>query len=652
MRDDRFEPRIGKMRAVRSKRGRKYLNAVLAAAMRAGFSDRKGQRRFVGSRLGRGAAVGRVLGARNPHPGLRSRRAVVKTRLVRLAGKGIGGAIAHLRYVQRDGVGRDGGTGELYSAREDRADGKRFLGRCEGDRHQFRFIVSAEDGAEYDDLRPLIRRFMARMEEDLGTALDWVAADHADTLHPHTHVILRGKDDRGADLVIAPEYIAHGMRERVRELVSLDLGPRTDREIEARLRLQVGAERLTAIDRRLLRAADGDRVIVAGGETMFDRALEAGRLRKLGALGLAKETDGGRWRLAEGLEGLLRELGERGDLVRTLQRALTAAGLDRAPGAQHVFDPGPGRALIGRVVGRGLDDEQRDRHYLIVDGIDGRAHYARIGVGDAVEALPEGAIVRLMPREGGLRDSDRTIAAIAAANEGRYSQALHRRHDPGATQAFVEAHERRLEGLRRSLRLGRDGHGTWSLPTDYLARLERHVARAAREAPASVEVLSPVRIERLPDHDGATWLDDVLAGGDAVPAREAGFGREVRSALVLRRAWLLEQGLAAEDQGEVVPGVGAVATLRRRELLRVAAGLARETGKDFFDAGEGMRVEGVVARRLDLASGRFAIIENSREFSLVPWRPVLERAMGRPVSGIVREAGTSWTIGRGREIER
>ena len=202
------------------------------------------------------------------------------------------------------------------------------------------------------------------------------------------------------------------------------------------------------------------------------------------------------------------------------------------------------------------------------------------------------------------------------------------------------------------MRLGRDGHGTWSLPTDYLARLERHVARAAREAPASVEVLSPVRIERLPDHDGATWLDDVLAGGDAVPAREAGFGREVRSALVLRRAWLLEQGLAAEDQGEVVPGVGAVATLRRRELLRVAAGLARETGKDYYDAGEGMRVEGVVARRLDLASGRFAIIENSREFSLVPWRPVLERAMGRPVSGIVREAGTSWTIGRGREIER
>jgi type IV secretory pathway VirD2 relaxase len=652
MRDDRFEPRIGKMRAVRSKQGRKYLHAVLAAAMRAGFSDRKGQRRFVGSRLGRGAAVGRVLGARDPHLGLRSRRAVVKTRLVRLAGKGMGGAIAHVRYVQRDGVGRDGGTGELYSAGEDAADGKAFLGRCADDRHQFRFIVSAEDGAEYEDLRPLIRRLMARMEEDLGTELDWVAADHADTLHPHTHVILRGKDDRGADLVIAPEYIAHGMRERVRELVSLDLGPRTDREIEARLRYDLGAERLTEVDRRLLRAADDDRVIVAGGKTMFDRALQAGRLRKLATLGLADELDGGRWRLAEALDDALRALGERGDVVRTMQRALTTGGLERAPGAQHVFDPASGQELVGRVVARGLDDEHRDRHYLVVDGIDGRAHYVRIGAGDAVEALPGDAIVRLVPRAGGVRESDRTIAAIAMASGGRYSADLHRLHDPGATPTFVEAHGRRLEALRRSLRLERDGDGVWAVPADYLARVERHEARGLRERPVVVEVLSPLRLEALPDHDGATWLDDVLAAGDGSPARDAGFGREVRSALSLRRAWLLRQGLASEEHGELVLGAGSVATLRRRELLRVAAGLAGETGKDFVEAGHGMRVEGVVARRLDLASGRFALIENSREFSLVPWRPVLERAMDRPVSGVVRDAGTSWTIGRGREMER
>src|SRR3546814_13655226 len=71
------------------------------------------------------------------------------------------------------------------------------------DRHQFRFIVSPEDGADYEDLKPLTRRLMTRMEEDLGTKLDWVAVDHFNTGHPHTHIILRGRDEKGADLIIA-----------------------------------------------------------------------------------------------------------------------------------------------------------------------------------------------------------------------------------------------------------------------------------------------------------------------------------------------------------------------------------------------------------------------------------------------------------------
>jgi hypothetical protein len=47
-----------------------------------------------------------------------------------------------------------------------------------------------------------------------------------------------------------------------------------------------------------------------------------------------------------------------------------------------------------------------------------------------------------------------------------------------------------------------------------------------------------------------------------------------------------------------------------------------------------------------MASGRFAVIEKSREFTLVPWRPELERCVGKLVSGIVRGDGISWTVGR------
>jgi type IV secretory pathway VirD2 relaxase len=652
MSDNEFEPRVGKMRSVRSRRGRKYLHAVLAAAMRAGLSEAKGRRGFVGSRLGRGAAAARLLASRDPHRGVRGRRAIVKTRLVRLAGKGIGAAAAHLRYIQRDGVGRDGGTGELYAAREDAADGKAFLERCEGDRHQFRFIVSVEDGAEYSDLRPLLRRLMARMEEDLGTSLDWVAADHADTLHPHTHVILRGKDERGEDLVIAPEYIARGMRERVAELVTLDLGPRTDREIEARLRLDIAAERLTGLDRKLLREMDGEHTVNVGGRSPFDRALRAGRLRKLAALGLAEDIGGGRWRLSSEAEATLRSLGERGDIIRTMQRALGEQGMDHSSVGQRIYDPGADEPLTGRVLARGLGDEHRDRHFLIVDALDGRAHYVDIGPGDTVEPLPAGAIVRVAPRMVGVRESDRTIAAVGAANGGRYSVELHLAHEPGASEAFVAAHVRRLEALRRPLALEREADGTWAIGEDFVGRVEEHENRLTRRLPVAVEVLSPVPLEGLPEHNGATWLDRALASGEDPPTRDAGFGREVRSALALRRAWLLREGLAAEEQDRFVLRSGAVAALQRRELLHVAAEVARETASEFVQPGEGMRVAGTLRRRIDLASGRFALVDNGREFALVPWRPVLARAIGKPVSGIMREAGTSWSIGRARSLER
>ena len=327
-------------------------------------------------------------------------------------------------------------------------------------------------------------------------------------------------------------------------------------------------------------------------------------------------------------------------------------GAERASAGQRIYDPVAGEALTGRVLARGLGDEHRDRHFLIVDALDGRTHYVDIGSADAVEPLPAGAIVRVAPRVVGVRDSDRAIAAVGAANGGRYSAALHVAHAPGASEAFVAAHVRRLEALRRPLGLEREADGTWHIGDDFVGRVEEHETRAVRRQPVAVEVLSPVPLESLPAHDGATWLDRVLTAGDDPPAREAGFGREVRSALALRRAWLLQEGLAAEEQGHIVLGSGTVAALQRRELLRVAAEVARETGGEFVEPGEGMRIAGTLRRRIDLASGRFALIANGREFALVPWRPVLARAVGKPVSGIVREAGTSWTIGRARSLER
>ncbi len=224
--DDEILPRLGRIRSRgSSKRAKRYLQRVLRAIALAGGRPRggspKGRSGFQGNRIGRGAGVGRVLASRDRYAAFRARRVVVKTRIVKMAGKGLDARAPpsplHPARRRRPATGT---PGELYDAERDRADGKAFLERADGDRHQFRFIVTPEDGAEYDDLKDLTRRLMERAEEDLGTKLDWVAVDHYNTGHPHTHIVIRGKDETGRDLdhrprIPDPWHARAGLRDRV-----------------------------------------------------------------------------------------------------------------------------------------------------------------------------------------------------------------------------------------------------------------------------------------------------------------------------------------------------------------------------------------------------------------------------------------------------
>jgi hypothetical protein len=286
-----------------------------------------------------------------------------------------------------------------------------------------------------------------------------------------------------------------------------------------------------------------------------------------------------------------------------------------------------------------LSDEQVGREYLIVDGIDGRAHYVEIGIG-GTEQGREGAIVRISPTFVAVRDVDRTAAEIAAANGGRYSEDLHYLHDPTASERFVQTHIRRLEAIRRSTAaVERESDGTWKIAPDHVDRaLEYECRRAARE-PVRIEPLVAMQLEQMPAHDGITWLDEDESLSDAHgPA--GSFGSDVADATRRRRQWLVEQGLADKpDQLDI---------LRRRELQRVAGHLSRELGAPFVEAEPGVPVEGTYRRSVQVGTARMAVIENSREFTLVPWRPVLERQIGKEVSGIMRGREISWTFGRQR----
>lgn len=648
MPDDDFTPKLGRERGKDGKRVVKYSGRMLAAARLAGAKTGVRSRRFDGSRIGRGASIGRLLSSRDRLVGFRGRRAVVKASLIRLGGKAGRVIRAHMRYIQRDGVTREGLPGELYGPHSDRADGKEFLERTAGDRHQFRFIVSAEDGAEYPDLKPYVRRLMAQVEQDLGTKLDWVAVDHFNTERPHTHIVLRGVDDRGDNLIIAREYISHGLRERASELVTLDLGPRTDREIEARLRQDVDQERLTAIDRRLLRRMDVDRTVSPADNDPFQQSVAAGRLRKLKAMDLAEHIGDGRYRLADGLEDTLRRMGERGDIIRVMQRELTAHRLNRA-GVEQVVATELREPIVGRLISRGFSDEHRDRHFMMVDGIDGRVHYVDIGRGHETPSVPENATVRIEPIRAQASSADRMIDAVARANGGRYSVDLHLRHDPQASESYAASHVRRLEATRRAgAGPKRQADGSWTIPHDHLARMEAFAQRQQRDRPVALSILSPRPVGNLVSIEAPTWLDRELASGSPGAVRDGGFGSDVRNALAGRRQWLVEQQLADSDGQSFRLRRGALESLRMRELKHAGKRLAEELGKRFEPARVGERVEGIIARRVDLESGPHALLERSRDFTLVPWRDTLERSIGKTASGIFRADGISWQFGRGR----
>ena len=612
-----------------------------------------------GLKRGRGAAFVRARtlsgGWKHSTPG--QRRVVVKTRYVQGAGKS-GKSAAHLRYIQRDGTSRDGERGQLYSATEDRADGTAFVERGADDRHQFRFIVSPEDGADLSDLTAYTRDLMSQVETDLGTKLDWVAVNHHNTGHPHVHVIVRGKDELGENLVINGDYLANGIRERASDLATLELGPVTEIEQTRKLSAEVDQDRFTRIDRAMTEEAD-ERFLdlrhePADPKRQFNRTLRLRRLAKLEKMGLAVEHAPGVWELGERMEPALRELGERGDIIRNMHKALKADGLERDPMTFQIHEAAPEVPIVGRVVDKYLTDELGENLTVVVDGIDGRTHHVA-GIDPArVADARIGSVVEIGPPDTASRPSDRTIATIAEGGIYRPSRHLEQakfegRAPGGDYGGYIDAHVRRLEALRRAGIAERIDADQWRIPQDYEARAAAY--DAGRNRQANIRILASARLEQQIGADGMTWLDRRLVSAETSDLAPAGFGREVREAMDRRREHHIDRGDAARQPGGgIAYRRNLLATLREREVARVGGELAATKGLPFRAATDGETVSGKFTGTVQLSSGMFAVVEQSHEFTLVPWRPVIDRQLGREVSGVVQGGSVSWQLGRSRGL--
>jgi len=581
-RDDEVRIRPGRVRDRGRGAGKpqSFLGQVTRAVRKAGHTGpglgRGASAR--GSGFGRGRAAAAALALRSTQ-----RRVVIKARVVRQRGARFRSAplAKHLSYLQRDGVTRDGADARMFDARSDAADVSAFTERCEDDRHHFRFIVSPEDAPEMADLRAFTRELMTRASQDLGTRIDWVAVDHWNTDQPHVHVLARGVDQDGADLVISREYISRGFRARAEGLVGLELGPRSEHAIRSALEQEVGAERWTGLDHALRAAMDEGAGVVdlrPGSQALPDgdlRSLMIGRAQVLERLGLADQAGPAQWTLRSDAEATLRALGDRADIIRTMHRALARGAREPNAGTLAIHgDDQP--SVLGRLADRGLQDELKGSAHVVIEGIDGRAHHVRFGSLEATGDAAVGAVVEVRPFTGD-------------------------------------------DGQRR----------------------------------VSLAVRSDLSLQAQIKSQGATWLDRTLLAREPIALAEGGFGAEVRDALAKRADHLATEGLARRQGLRTTFARDLLDKLRRREIDAVLAKLSAETGLPRIGSAEGEHVAGVYRQRLQLASGRFAMIDNGLGLELVPWKAALEEHIGRHVSGVVQPGGSvawSFSLKRGLGI--
>lgn len=341
----------------------------------------------------------------------------------------------------------------------------------------------------------------------------------------------------------------------------------------------------------------------------------------------------------------LEALGERIEINRMLERVegLALANFD-------ILEADRGEPAIGRLVHVGMVDELSERTIAVIEDDHGRLRYAGFERAEDLAVFvgaERGAIVEFEPRKPTLKPADQAVSRIAAETGGLYSPAHHQALEPHADPNLMAANVRRLEAMRRAGFVARRPDGVFEIAPDHQKRALKYEAKRLARTPVQARTTSYWTLGEQEQAPGLTHLDRVLAREEPMPDGPGGFTREFEAALQRRRLFLIEQGVMGRTDMALSPD--ALDRLASRELQSTAHRLEQQLGRPVLTQ-LGAHVEGVYARRVDLAQGRYALLRQRETAQLVPWRPALEQFAGRHVQGIVRGQLISWGLWRGRTV--
>ena len=167
------------------------------------------------------------------------------------------------------------------------------------------------------------------------------------------------------------------MRWRAEEVLTRELGPRSDLEMDRQRAVYVAREAPTPIERALAhyQSAEGkvtlERLATA---QPTERVACLGRLATLARLGLATREGPAQWHMSTGWQRELEQLGQRSEMGNRVYRAI--------PGSAGQFEHvEPGRAIPGFegvVRAIGLHDEQSGNLYAVVEPVKGYPRYVQV----------------------------------------------------------------------------------------------------------------------------------------------------------------------------------------------------------------------------------------------------------------------------------
>ena len=186
-------------------------------------------------------------------------------------------------------------------------------------------MVSPDDAGEMQDLTRFTRVLMKQVERDLRREIDWVAASHFNTTHPHVHIAVRGGTPEIDELIIARRYLTHGLRHRAEETISSELGLGRAFEIASDMSRAFEDDRYTYVDKDLHRAARSgivDLSVPLQSPAGSSWSARLSRLCHLRSRGLAEHLGGPVWRLQPGWTATLRRMGQQLDLQQDMSAVL------------------------------------------------------------------------------------------------------------------------------------------------------------------------------------------------------------------------------------------------------------------------------------------------------------------------------------------